>query len=116
MASCKDCIHFKACNHWLSKENQQLLSEEGHICEHFKDRNKFVELPCKVGDTVYFIKYAFNFLQTPKVEKIQKIEIYDIDVIFRTKSRAFNDKAINDMVFLSREEAEKALEERENNG
>lgn len=53
-------------------------------------------------------------MQTPKVEKIQKIEIYDIDVIFRTKSRAFNDKAINDTVFLSREEAEKALEERKN--
>ena len=33
------------------------LKSSWHICEHFKDRNKFIELPCKVGDTVYVLEY-----------------------------------------------------------
>lgn len=71
--------------------------------------NGVIVPPCKVGDTVYFTKAHFGFLPTPKAEKIRKIELYDIDVIFRTESRAFNDKAIGSTVFLTKEEAEKAL-------
>lgn len=72
-----------------------------------------IELPCNIGDTVYFIKAAFSWLPVPKAEKIQKIELYDIDIIFRTESRVFNDKAIGDTVFLTLNEAEKVLRERE---
>lgn len=75
-----------------------------------------IELPCKVGDTVYRINAMFSFLPVPKAEKIQKIELYDINIIFRTVNRAFNDKDIGKTVFLTREEATKALEVRENNG
>jgi len=45
MASCKDCIHEKVCNYFDGD-----LNEEGaEKCVYFKDCNKFVELPCKVG-------------------------------------------------------------------
>lgn len=42
MASCKDCIHEEVCNYF-----EVDLNEEGaEKCVCFKDRNRFVELPC----------------------------------------------------------------------
>ena len=55
MASCKDCMHEKVCDYFEGD-----LNEEGaENCVYFKDRNRFVELPCKVGDTVY-VKMQFG--------------------------------------------------------
>lgn len=48
MASCKDCIHEEVCNYF-----EVDLNEEGaEKCVCFKDRNRFVELPCKVKDLI----------------------------------------------------------------
>ena len=49
MASCKDCMHEEVCNIFLDCLNEY----DAEKCVYFKDRNRFVELPCKVGDTVY---------------------------------------------------------------
>ena len=43
MATCKDCLHGDVCFTVLNSM----------LCQHFKDRSRFVELPCKVGDRVY---------------------------------------------------------------
>lgn len=48
MSSCKDCYHFKACNHWLLKDKKYLDSVEGFICKHFKKRSEIIELPCSI--------------------------------------------------------------------
>lgn len=66
MANCKDCLHVEVCNSRFPDPNNERL-----ICENFKDRSRFVELPCKACDTCF--------------------------------------------IFFSREEAEQALKERENN-
>lgn len=96
-------------NYLLCPENIRSLAD--YLLE-----NGVILPPCNVGDTVYFTKAHFGFLPTPKAEKIRKIELYDIDVIFRTESRAFNDKAIGSTVFLTKEEAEKELERMKENG
>lgn len=44
---CYNCIHRAPCG---AKGG---LTQDGAICNHFKDKSLFVELPCKVGDTVY---------------------------------------------------------------
>lgn len=44
--SCKDCLHYEACNHWLKKENKLLANTEGFICDSFTDRSEWVHLPC----------------------------------------------------------------------
>ena len=55
MASCKDWMHNEACSVFAGD-----LGEDGaEKCVCFKDRNRFVELPCKVGDTVY-VKMQFG--------------------------------------------------------
>ena len=99
MASCKDCMHEKVCDYYAGD-----LNEEGaEKCVCFKDRTRFVELPCKVGDTVY---------QTDGIRIYEnKIE----RIIFATNNIGFGETSIGKSIFLTREEAEKALKERENN-
>ena len=54
MASCKDCVHYDVC---VIMENSSEDNKENYCkefnCPDFKDRNRFVELPRRVGDTVY---------------------------------------------------------------
>ncbi|WP_124098345.1 hypothetical protein [Ruminococcus sp. Marseille-P6503] len=98
--TCNDCIHCEVCNH------------KDKICDLYKDKSFIAELPCKVGDTVYFIKAAFSYFQDPKPEKVRKIELYDDEIMIRTQSRTFKGTAIGDIVFLNKESAEEALKKR----
>lgn len=50
MKTCKECIHYEVCRA-LCKSKEELMP-----CVVFKYRSHFVELPCKLGDFVYFIK------------------------------------------------------------
>lgn len=54
---CENCIKADVCKvaEEFEKEPVDGMYIEG--CEYFKDRTRFVELPCKVGDKVYFIKH-----------------------------------------------------------
>ena len=52
MASCKECIHFDRCKGLYKFDRLQKAVSKG--CPYFKDRSRFVELPCRVGDKVYF--------------------------------------------------------------
>ena len=48
--TCKDCIHYEACDfHFNLKEYPP------DNCTLFKDKSRFIELPCKVGTKVYVI-------------------------------------------------------------
>ena len=102
--TCQDCLFYELCNicndfdeyGYPFKYNRCELEE----CECFKDKSRFVELPCKVGDTVYQVDSERIYEST--VKRI----IYDTDGI------AFDERAIGESVFLTREEAEKALAER----
>ena len=52
MATCKECIHSECCFMQYGKTNAlKWQSELG--CKNFKDRSRFVELPCKVGAKIY---------------------------------------------------------------
>ena len=75
------------------------------------DDGLLFELPCKMGDTVWFIKAFFSFYPSPKSEKIERIKIADNCIELQTQSRTFYSTSIGKTVFLTREEAEKALEE-----
>ena len=103
--TCEDCLHYDIClgafGDWLPK-----------ICDSFKDKSKFIELPCSVGD------YC----------------IWEDDLWYVTGIHYFNDKngdfllwmsmadkspcsteAISSQVkFISEDEAKKMLEELNN--
>lgn len=81
------------------------FSEKGMLdCTAFADyllENGVIVPPCKVDDTVYQIDAERVF-----ASKVKAI-VYDTDNI------AFDKRSIGKTVFLSREEAEKALKEQE---
>lgn len=50
--NCKDCSGYDFCPDYKKanfNENVEVL------CDKFKDKARFIELPCKVGDRVYYI-------------------------------------------------------------
>lgn len=107
---CKNCIKADVCKlaEEFDKEPVDGIYIEG--CDYFKDRNRFVELPCKVGDTVYLIKnYHINECEVDLIwidtRKSITIRLMTKDYIFYDVSRKYFGK----IIFLTREEAERAL-------
>ncbi len=60
--TCKDCIHYEVCC-----DEYELAHAEN--CNNFKDKSKYIELPCKIGDAVYRIQQPWG-LSTLKVAGI----------------------------------------------
>ena len=114
MEKCENCYHAKACGNYpntgLPEKSRQRLLNKG--CENFKDESLIVELPCRAGDVVWH--YGKSFV-------IESIEIFSSRIVYRCGNPGtddympFDNRAIGKTVFLSREEAERALEERETN-
>ncbi|MGN0502909.1 MAG: hypothetical protein ACI4HN_08285 [Ruminococcus sp.] len=106
MASCKDCLHYDVCEARIAADENypERKYTENNNCCNFKDRTRFVELPCKVGDTVYDM-YGLDY-------KIECIVIANRTIIWCRRlnypSMPFNIPEIGKTVFLTREEAERA--------
>lgn len=107
MATCKDCVHVEACENLMKH-----LSYTPVPCSLFKDRSRFVELPCKIGDFVYFIKarrvmadIVSKFTIDKRGVMLQRVNGYNL---------GYTDQ-LGEKIFLTCEEAEKALKEREKN-
>lgn len=110
MASCKDCLCFDVCDPY-KKIEADLLER----CEHFKDRNRFIELPCKKGDTVYRIT-NYNRIMMDTVTVVNYYASIDNFFIGFRFGFSCNKHELGRTVFLTKEQAEQALKERENNG
>ncbi len=98
-----NCCNGENCVTWLEKQFTRL-----NEYEQAKADGRLIELPCKIGDTVYVI-YGKNKILETKVD----LRFWNDDDgwILRTKEGRFYEKYIGKTVFLSREEAEKALSE-----
>ena len=104
MATCKDCLHYEACKKFNEiRTNVINDSERGaeNLCEVYADKSRFMEVPCKVGDTVYQID----------AERVYEYKVTNI--VYETPVISFDKRAVgNGSLFLTREEAEAALAER----
>lgn len=114
MKTCrKDCIHGDVCG---------CRSYEEEICDNFKDKSLFIELPCKVGDTVY-MPWEYDgtggvaiLSVTNAIKTLGFALCYGTD--FETDDEGFADKynngcfTIEDIgksIFLTKEEAQERL-------
>lgn len=115
MKICEDCIHYHICEHVPEYANNN------EVCLGFKDKSKFIELPCSIGDTVYAV--AYNEIFEAKVICIRpfvfkhyvefrgNVTITMIDP-FYSDGRSLTQElfvVFGEDVFLTREEAEKKL-------
>lgn len=105
MPKCGDCVHWEVCN--------PIVSASEDSCAFYKDRFRFVELPCKIGDFVYFIK-----ARRVMADIVSKFTIDRCGVMLQRVNGynlGYTDR-LGKKIFLTIEEAEQALKERENNG
>lgn len=115
MSICKDCIHYEEfCD--------RKTIPSAPICRFFKDRSKFIELPCDIGGKLYLINGKGEILswdiicvRTTKSSLRYNPEHIEITIGCDNKKRngilwIELDKAKN--VYFSYEEAEQALKER----
>lgn len=133
--TCKDCLHYEACkgvyddvvdNNYIRNFDYEDYEIRG--CVHFTDRSEWLHLPCKVGDTVFCL-YDGDYGE-------YKVETMNIDTLCKPKIRVecnihgygkiedcpeefcgqpfcvgyLGADDFGKTVFLTREEAEKALE------
>lgn len=105
MATCKDCLHIGICPNL----NHETVADK---CPDFKDRSRFVELPCKVGD------HVFRLCGTKKTRYVAERIVSAVTLCgngsWSILSTAYD--VLGKTVFLTREEAEAELARRTANG
>lgn len=144
MSTCKDCIHHEVCEGYLPTDLDEDIwdlcaegkSDEIHNiderCDQFKDKSKFIELPCSIGDIVYELDvivddefcstceyYTPEYPGDPEwCEKTcafhrakECIKIEERKTTFRSIVNWMLCDEFGKTVFLTREEAEKRLHE-----
>ena len=120
--TCKDCLYYEPCS-TLNAEFKKLPKDfiDSDLCAKqcttFKDRSRFVELPCKLGDTLFVP--TRNLVSEYKIVSFHVCGEgiwYRTNVIKGILTRLISDNVenIGKTVFLTREEAEQALKERNN--
>lgn len=120
MVTCKNCIHEDVCDNSVLK----LTVIEYGDCSRFKDKSRYIELPCKVGDTVY-LPWKWKDTSGIAILTVERISITEAGQSIRTdfwsddedywlayNCGVFKFDHIGKTVFLTKEEAEKALAER----
>ena len=118
MATCKDCIHYEVCK---TEKGSTVFYREGllestynqvdKLCGAlFKDKFRFVELPCRVGDKVYC--GSFGKLMEDEIICIT-IDANETRMVLK-RGFSFDIDMINKMFFFTGEEAEQMLKERGN--
>lgn len=155
--NCKDCLHYDVCGgytlsdldcdvfHYAREGRADEIPDIEERCSGFKDKSRFVELPCKVGDTLFVLSTCYDIVSFPgdgvicPYENVCHIEdctnYNDVlrpfpmtvecltigdhgicSIFFEESSTEYLSTEIGKTVFLTREEAEKALAERSNDG
>ena len=99
--ACQDCLHFEVCDDY-----QRRFAN----CNHFKDRSRFIEMPCVVGEKIYTIDKGY--ICDEQIINVDCFVNFNTFVI-RSSNSIFSENALGKTVFFTREEAEKALKERE---
>ena len=98
-------------------ERTTMYSIAMRVCNNFADKDLYIKLPCKVGDEVYIIpKYNGKPYCGVISDKIQMIGMTSRGVHIKTRGKSNFNKTymLGKTVFLTREDAEKKLEELKN--
>ena len=111
--TCENCIHCDVC------EEHGMKWSGGILCYNFKDKSRFVELPCSIGSTVYEIVPECEGISCPfnggygtdRCKSTLLNKNYDLcKAYIHERKFSFCDKdRIGKDIFLTREEVEKVF-------
>ena len=105
MEKCKNCYHRKVCIDGANYKNSE-------NCRQYKDKSLIMELQFGIGDAIYIIineseRFGGLYIKEEKIVEISTSGRVWTDDCF------YDDDEFGKRIFLSREEAERALEESE---
>jgi hypothetical protein len=126
--TCRNCIHFKICKarfeqfgRYEVNWDEDTVEKECHCGDGFKDKTKFIELPCNIGDTVYEI---YSTLTKDGIIDVIEESVISSFIINHLKNKYFisllpyelhfNIPEFGRSVFTNRKEAEIMLEKKSN--
>ena len=79
MKTCYDCIGFEydICPNYYTDEDMKEYTDGDirNTCRNFKDKSKFIELPCSIGD----ITYAIAYTNKPRVIEVKVFQILNCE-------------------------------------
>jgi len=104
---CENCLYNKNCQFLLKHKT----TDDVDGCTSFEDKSEWVHLPCKVGDTVYYLTGINKTLIKPAIIKEIVFDETGIKDLF-VSSDICNFENSFDIFYLTREEGQKALAER----
>ena len=106
---CTDCIHFECCQA-INKEFEEKMTIsniEDHCCL-FKNNRKFLNLHLSRGDYFYYVddqKIICNRVEDVRIGYIPRFSMGSN----HEKIYGINDQLFGDLLFLSKEEADKRI-------
>ncbi len=106
MKTCNDCIHEKICVIKAYPDAFENTQWEKEPCDHFKDKSLVLDLPCKVGATVFSFD---DFYKRITEFQITGIEIVVLCKSLRGSRHAFSSSSFGKTLFHTREALEQAL-------
>lgn len=120
-----NCNFIPQCGEERTKEATEFLRKAFDRLAELEDKleqNIIIELPCKRGDTVYFIQSAFSLTAFPIDSKVTSIRgincdyevMYSAITNYNKLDRTFTSADIGKTVFLTESEAQAELERRTN--
>lgn len=118
--TCKDCLYYELCKyntyqeaHYFGKDKEiYIMIDNNSPCKFFTARSEWVHLPFKVGDTVWFITgIHHSLIKSARIEEIIINETGIRELYVSTENGCYFQNDINTF-YLTREGAEKALEEK----
>ena len=110
---CENCLHYGVCT--FAKQYETVDK-----CPEFADKDLYIKLPCKVGDTVWVIYRGYITTAEVLTSYIDRVGgMFDLKIKTKGETtvgfRTVIDKDYTfDDVFLTKEDAEKKLEELKN--
>ena len=126
--TCKDCIHYDVCEPYVTPKES--FPEKKGGCPCFKDKSRYIELPCAVGDIYYTIEKYCN--TDPYATEKEKVSGSDCEYWCNGEHCSFKEYRIEEhkwasiitilekeqwfgkYYFLTKEEAEQKLKEIKN--
>lgn len=122
---CKNCVHFAVCVNVYCEvtAETEIKNIHGKPCYYFEDKSKYIELPCKVGDTVYsyckvvdqIVGYSVEDVHIDKEQTRYFATAFDVYYKEYLDEIEFAEDEIGKTVFLAKSEAEQKLKELKEN-
>lgn len=107
--TCKDCFHYDTCIKIFITEKETVNPEKN--CPSFKDKSRFVELPCKVGDIVYEIAINHEMIIESEIHEHKIKDFEDMLMLLLDLQRGWIVRFYTD-----KSKAEEKLKELKENG